>query len=327
MSLQSIALSKLRESPTNPRKMFGDLTELADSISAQGVLQPLVARKVDGELELVFGHRRLRAAKQAGLKEVPVIVRDMTDVEVLEAQLAENLARADVHPLELCDGYERLMRVGKLTGDQVAERLGISRSSVFTTLKLRDLVPDARKAFLAGRVASTAAAVAIARVRGERQQLAALAGVEAEQKRAGGALPIRAVQRLVQSRFMGSRSKTEQRRAAARPATSDAAYLARAHQLLLTRIGEVVDKKTQLDDDVLRLLLVAIGGERVASQGRLTNLRSARLRSLLVEAVLEPWLATEGAAKTAARVFGVSWAETEKTARQLLDAESLMAGG
>jgi ParB family chromosome partitioning protein len=312
MSLQSIALSKLRESPTNPRKMFGDLTELADSISAQGVLQPLVARKVDGELELVFGHRRLRAAKQAGLKEVPVIVRDMTDVEVLEAQLAENLARADVHPLELCDGYERLMRVGKLTGDQVAERLGISRSSVFTTLKLRDLVPDARKAFLAGRVASTAAAVA---------------GVEAEQKRAGGALPIRAVQRLVQSRFMGSRSKTEQRRAAARPATSDAAYLARAHQLLLTRIGEVVDKKTQLDDDVLRLLLVAIGGERVASQGRLTNLRSARLRSLLVEAVLEPWLATEGAAKTAARVFGVSWAETEKTARQLLDAESLMAGG
>jgi hypothetical protein len=72
---------------------------------------------------------------------------------------------------------------------------------------------------------------------------------------------------------------------------------------------------------------VAIGGERVASQGRLTNLRSARLRSLLVEAVLEPWLATEGATKTAARVFGVSWAETEKTARQLLDAESLIAGG
>jgi ParB/RepB/Spo0J family partition protein len=331
-----VDVAKLAESKTNPRKLFGDLSEMASSIRAQGILQPLVARKVGGQLELVFGHRRLRAAKVAGLKEVPVIVREMSDVEVLEAQLTENLARADVHPLELAEGYRALMAVGKLTGDQVADRLGVSRSSVFTTLKLLDLVPEARKAFLAGRVASTAAAVAIARVRGERQQLAALAGVETEQKRAGGALPVRAVQRLVQSRFMGVRSKAEARRQAkaSRPATSDAAYHARALELLLTRASEVVERKPALDDELVRLLLLALAQtepattDRLSAQGvradRLATVRAPRLRALLVEAVLARWLPTEGAPKAVARVLGLSWAEVEKTARALLDAEEAL---
>jgi ParB/RepB/Spo0J family partition protein len=331
-SLEQVPLSKLRESPTNPRKLFGDLTELADSLRIQGVLQPLVARIVDGELELVFGHRRFRAAKLAGLKTVPVIVRVMTDVEVLEAQLTENLARADVHPLELAEGYERLMKVGGLTGDQVAERLGISRSSVFTVLKLRDLVPEARKAFLAGRIASEASAVAIARVKGEKPQLAALKAVEDAQKSAGGALPVRAVQKLVQRRFMPETSRAEQRRRSTptSPAVAEREVQTRTHALLLTRVGDAVQRKTALDDAEVRLLLSALSeSPAVAARLQLNGVRGlgnvtgARLRALLVDAVLAQWLETDGAAKVVARIYGLSLAEVEKTARALVEADGL----
>lgn len=336
-AIRQVPLVDLRESPTNPRQLFGDLTELADSIASQGILQPLVAREVKGELELVFGHRRFRAAKQAGLKKVPVIVRDLSDVEVLEAQLTENLARADVHPLELAEGYERLMKVGGLTGDQVAQRLGVSRSTVFTTLKLRDLVPEARKAFLGGRIASENAAVAIARVKGERTQLAALKAVEEAQKSVGGALPVRAVQKLVQSRFMPSTSKAEQRRRAEKPDTSrqDAAVTARSRQLLLTRVSEVVARKASLDDADLRLLVLALAerpavAERAKEQGvrvdRLGTVAGAKLRGLLVDLVLSQWLDVEGAPKAIARVYGLSLAECEKTARALMEAEGLFKG-
>ena len=335
--IRKVPLSELRESPTNPRQLFGDLTELAESITAQGILQPLVARRVKGELELVFGHRRFRAAKQAGLKHVPVIVRDLSDVEVLEAQLTENLARADVHPLELAEGYERLMKAGGLTAEQVAERLGVSRSSVFTTLKLRDLVPEARKAFLGGRIASENAAVAIARVKGEKTQLAALKAVEEAQKSVGGALPVRAVQKLVQSRFMPTTSRAEKRRQADKPDTSrqDAAVAARARQLLLTRVSEVVRRKVALDDADLRLLVLALAAnpavverakEHAVRIDRLGTVAGAKLRGLVVDLVLSQWLEAEGAAKAIARVYGVSLPECEKTARALLEAEGLFKG-
>jgi ParB/RepB/Spo0J family partition protein len=333
VNVRETPVAELHESPTNPRQLFGDLTEMADSIKAQGVLQPIVARQVGKHLEIVFGHRRFRAAKLAGLKVVPVIVREMGDVEVLEAQMVENLAREDVHPLELAEGYQRLMATG-MEADEMAKRLGVSRSSIYTTLKLTDLVPEAKAAFLAGRIASTAAAVAIARVRNEKQQTAALKAVEEAQKSVGGALPIRAVQKLVQHRFMPSTSKAVKRQTGSVGLKKqEAAVHQRAQQLLLKRVGELLERKASFDDADVRLLVLALSEtqdavtERLHARGqradKLSAVKGSQLRALLADIVLAQWVSKGDAAKAIARVYGVSWAECEKTAAALVAADGV----
>lgn len=152
-SITIIPVSLLIESPTNPRKTFdeGDLQELADNIKANGILQPIVARPVTHStgFEIVFGHRRFRAAQLADLAQVPVIVRAMTDEHVLIAQLSENMARADVHPIEEADAFERLIRDHGYTIDQLMEQTGKSRTAVYNRLKLASLAPEVRKECMA----------------------------------------------------------------------------------------------------------------------------------------------------------------------------------
>ena len=148
-SITLVPISLLIESPTNPRKTFdeGDLQELADNIKANGILQPIVARPVTHStgFEIVFGHRRFRAAQLADLDQVPVIVRAMTDEHVLIAQLSENMARADVHPIEEADAFDRLIRDHGYTIEQLMEQTGKSRTAVYNRLKLASLTPKARK--------------------------------------------------------------------------------------------------------------------------------------------------------------------------------------
>lgn len=327
-NVRQVRIAELKESPTNPRKLFGDLSEMAESIKAQGVLVPLLAREVKGELELVFGHRRLRAAKLAGLKEVPVIVRDMDDVEVLEAQITENLEREDVHPLELAEGYERLMGHG-MNADEVASRLGISRSSVFTTMKLLDLVPAVRASFLKGQV-TTHAAVAIARLKGERMQEAALKAVVDASK--DGPLPVRAVHRLLASRFAPKKEKTTS--AKTEPA-GDRELEQRTVEVLLRRVVELTERKAGLDDADLRLMLLALSDtsaavkdlldERGVTERKLPTVRGSHLRGLVLEAVLRGWVRPgEPSEKVVARTYGLDMGDSRKTAKALLEAESLM---
>jgi len=99
--IEFLPVAKVVESKSNPRKSFGDMTELIKSVRTKGVLVPVLCRPTNEGWELVFGARRLRAAQAAGLAEIPAMVRDMTDREVLEVQVIENLQRADVHPLEV----------------------------------------------------------------------------------------------------------------------------------------------------------------------------------------------------------------------------------
>src|SRR6266478_4195263 len=100
--IEFLPVARITESKSNPRKSFGDMTELIDSVRAKGVLVPVLCRPAEADTwELVFGARRLRAAQAAGLSEIPAMVRAMTDREVLEVQVIENLQRADVHPLEV----------------------------------------------------------------------------------------------------------------------------------------------------------------------------------------------------------------------------------
>ena len=174
-SISIIPIGLLIESPTNPRKTFdeGALQELADNIKANGILQPIVARPVTYStgFEIVFGHRRFRAAQLAELDQVPVIVRAMTDEHVLIAQLSENMARADVHPIEEADAFERLIRDHGFTIEQLMEQTGKSRTAVYNRLKLASLSPEIRKECIKHDI-GTEIATLIARVPAALQEQA-----------------------------------------------------------------------------------------------------------------------------------------------------------
>ena len=140
-----------------PRRVFDDeaLQELADSIKAHGIIQPLVCRKAaDGTYELIGGERRLRAAGRLGLKTVPVIVMEAVDRDAAELALVENLQREDLNVIEEAEGYKALADEFKLTQSDIAERVGKARASVANTLRLLEL-PDEVKQMLGAGLLST----------------------------------------------------------------------------------------------------------------------------------------------------------------------------
>ncbi|HWH58015.1 MAG TPA: ParB/RepB/Spo0J family partition protein [Terriglobales bacterium] len=148
---QEVPLSLLIESATNPRQHFeeDDLNELAETIRKSGVYQAILARPKDDRLEIVFGARRFRASQLAGKETIPALVREMSDAEVLEAQLVENLQRRDVHPMEEAEGYKRLLALTEptYTVEQIAAKVGKAPAYIATRLKLTDLCDEVAAAF------------------------------------------------------------------------------------------------------------------------------------------------------------------------------------
>jgi ParB family chromosome partitioning protein len=154
---RNVSLSLLNVSKTNPRHTFDDvaLKELAESIRAQGVLSPLLVRPLtENGFEIVFGERRYRAAQLAGQDTVPVRIREMSDAEALEAQLVENLIRAEIHPMEEAQGFRALLALDepKYSIEQIAAKVGKSPAFVAARLKLIDLVPKAVEVFYADEI-------------------------------------------------------------------------------------------------------------------------------------------------------------------------------
>lgn len=207
----------LHESPFNHRTHFDatDLQGLADDLKAVGMLQPLLVRPRIPELfagtddpnavagyELVFGHRRLRAAQLAQLDTVPCQVRKMTDAEVKRAQLSENLQRADVHPIEEAQAFQDLITEHGETADTLAASAGKSRSYVYGRLKLLDLCPKVRESCLCGQV-SADVALLIARLRSNKLQEKALTAIEGKylQMEDGGKKSFRQIRDLLNERF------------------------------------------------------------------------------------------------------------------------------
>lgn len=135
--LVEVNLDKIEPNPHQPREKFkrDSLEELASSIKEQGVLQPILVRAKGDGYQLIAGGRRLRAAKLAGLKSIPALVRSPSDSKLLELSLVENLQREDLNPLERAKAYQRLKEVG-LTQEELASRVGKSRSEVANTLRL-----------------------------------------------------------------------------------------------------------------------------------------------------------------------------------------------
>ena len=154
---RDVPLSLLNLSKTNPRRTFDEvaLKELAESIRAQGILSPLLVRPLtENGFEIVFGERRYRAAQLAEQDSVPVRIKQMTDAEALEAQLVENLIRAEIHPMEEAQGFRALLNLEepKYSIEQIAAKVGKSPAFVASRLKLTDLVPAAVEVFYAGEI-------------------------------------------------------------------------------------------------------------------------------------------------------------------------------
>jgi ParB/RepB/Spo0J family partition protein len=173
--IQFIPLNNIFPHPDN-RKIGGfdknKLQQLADSIKAVGVQEPaVVRRRTNGDYELVVGERRWRACKLAGIANLPCVIRDIDDVNLMRIQTIENLQREDVHPLDEAEGYQRLMELGNMTADQIAEEIGQTRSYIYHRLKLCVLGTKPRKALIEERI-STAHAELIARLPGHYQDKA-----------------------------------------------------------------------------------------------------------------------------------------------------------
>ena len=143
---KNLPLTKIEPNPDQPRKVFeqSSLDELAESIRQHGVITPITVRRADkdGYYQIIAGERRWRAARQAGLEDIPAMILEASESEVMELALIENLQRQDLNPIEEAEGYERLMKQFGLTQEQVAQRVVKSRSAVANALRLLAL-PDA----------------------------------------------------------------------------------------------------------------------------------------------------------------------------------------
>jgi ParB family chromosome partitioning protein len=154
-SLQMLPLDRLRRGRYQPRSKMdpASLAELALSIKEQGVMQPILVRPVEGgRFEIVAGERRWRAAQQAGLREVPALVRNVPDQSALAVALIENIQREDLNPLEEAKGLQRLIEEFGLTHDAAAKAVGRSRSAVSNLLRLTALAPPVQEYLLAGQL-------------------------------------------------------------------------------------------------------------------------------------------------------------------------------
>ncbi len=154
---RTVPIERIRPNPEQPRRSFdeGALAELADSIRAKGVIQPLIVRETDDSMfEIVAGERRWRAAQKAGLHELPVLVRDLSDTEVLEFAIIENIQRADLNAVDEATGYRQLMDRFDRTQEDIASALGKSRSHIANLLRLLTLPQDVQAFVVDGRLSA-----------------------------------------------------------------------------------------------------------------------------------------------------------------------------
>jgi ParB family chromosome partitioning protein len=148
------AVERITPSPLQPRRAFDEtkISELASSIRNQGIIQPLVVRRKGDHYELIAGERRWRAAMKAGLEQVPVVVRDASDHEVLQLALIENLQRENLNPIEEARGYRRLQEEFQWTQEEMAEKVGKSRPAIANSMRLLALPDEVQQEIAGGRL-------------------------------------------------------------------------------------------------------------------------------------------------------------------------------
>jgi ParB family chromosome partitioning protein len=204
LRFDEVPVSAIRPNTHQPRRNFSEesIKELAASIREVGILQPLVVRSTETGFELIAGERRLRAAKEAGLDRVPVLIRQAAESESMEMALAENLQREDLNPLETAAAYQALMDGFGLTKEQLAHRLGKSRAAVTNTLRLTRLPELIREMVLEERL-SEGHARALLRLETEEHMLRVAQKVRAEE------LSVRKTEELVREEVVRPQTTTE----------------------------------------------------------------------------------------------------------------------
>jgi len=204
-NLHSLPISQVECNANQPRKRFDDeaLDELADSIREHGILQPLTVRRLStGYYQIIAGERRWRAARLAGLSEVPAIVIEADDRKASELALIENLQREDLDPIEEAEGYRKLMDSYQLTQEDVAARVGKSRSAVANALRLLGVCPEVRALLIDGKL-SGGHARALLPLPAPRQKAAA-------QEIIAGGLNVRQTEALVKKLLAKPKTKKEE---------------------------------------------------------------------------------------------------------------------
>jgi ParB family transcriptional regulator, chromosome partitioning protein len=226
-----LAIDAITPNPLQPRTVFRPdrLEELAASIRANGIIQPLIVRRIGDAFQIIAGERRWRAAKMAGLAEVPVIVQDVADPRMLELALIENIQREDLNPIETAHAYERLSRELGLSQEEIGRRTGKERSSVTNMLRLLRL-PQEVQLLLAENRLSMGQARALLGLDSEQDQ------VRLAEKASAQGLSVRQVEALVQEAATGSPrgAKRTQRETSQDPNVKAAAE--QMEQMLGTRV-------------------------------------------------------------------------------------------
>lgn len=190
--VRKVTLDQVVPSPLQPRTEFlpEQLTELVDSIREHGIIQPLIVRQVNGKLELIAGERRFRASRELGLKEVPVIVREASDRDVLEMALIENLQRENLNPIEEARAYSRLSKDFHMRQEDIAQRVGKNRATVANAMRLLDLPTTVQDMLATARITTGHAKVLLSLKNGGDQE-----GAAGEIMRKG--MTVRAAEKLV----------------------------------------------------------------------------------------------------------------------------------
>ncbi len=194
-SVMQIKVTEVIPNEKQPRRHFSDeaLKELSESIKEHGVVQPIIVQKVDGGYGIIAGERRWRASRLAGLKAIPAIVKDCSNVEVMEIALIENLQREDLNAMEEAYAYRSLMEEYKMTQEEIAKRIGKSRPAIANSLRLVNL-PDRIKTFLMNGNLSAGHARALLAIEGEKKQLEIAERIIEQQ------LNVRQVEKLAQEK-------------------------------------------------------------------------------------------------------------------------------
>ncbi|OGH00219.1 MAG: hypothetical protein A2600_07020 [Candidatus Lambdaproteobacteria bacterium RIFOXYD1_FULL_56_27] len=206
-SVKQVEIELIALNPWQPRTHFDleKLEELAQSIRAKGVIQPVLVRKragAPGEYELIAGERRLRASKLAGFDKIPAVVKEFTDQEILEVALIENIQRADLNPLEESKAYKNLLDQHGYTQEDLAKRVGKSRSAIANQLRLLNLPEELQKDLEAGRLSQ-----------GHARSLLAVEDPKAQrglaQEVMDKSLTVRELEQRVQSHKEGPKTKSK----------------------------------------------------------------------------------------------------------------------
>lgn len=171
-SIRMVRVSLLEPNKDQPRREFDDekLAELSANIAEHGVLQPILVRPLEnGSYQIVAGERRWRASRMAGLKEVPVYIKELTDIQVAQVSLVENIQREDLNPIEEAEAYSRLSTDFKMTHDEISKTVGKSRSQISNSMRLLKLSDKVQKYLIDGKI-TTGHAKILAAVESENDQ-------------------------------------------------------------------------------------------------------------------------------------------------------------